>query len=438
MMQEHLLHTHTKTISRNSERSVRGVVVRVLGAPPGSGFRLSQGTCVVGSSSSCDVVITDPTVSRTHLELAVVGDGIAVSDLGSRNGTYYCGQRIEKIVLDPRAVLTLGSARLSIEPDMLLNAEPYVSAAYRGLIGGSPAMRELFSLLAQLEGSPVSVHVTGESGVGKEVVARALHEGSGVNGPLVTINCGAIERSLVASELFGHKRGAFTGAVEARKGAFETANGGTLFLDEIGELPLDVQPVLLRVLESGEVRPVGGDRTEKVSVRVISATHRNLEGAVAEGRFREDLYYRLAVIKVHVPPLRERPDDIELLAREFARTAGVDLTPEALTELRRRAWAGNVRELRNVVQAYAVLRSLPAASSHRDPRTEEALERFIRGIDVTRSYADLKDDLLERFQHVYLAQLIARTCGNQTAAAKLSGLDRTYLGRLLAKYRLTK
>jgi DNA-binding NtrC family response regulator len=171
---------------------------------------------------------------------------------------------------------------------------------------------------------------------------------------------------------------------------------------------------------------------------VISATHRNLEGAVAEGRFREDLYYRLAVIKVHVPPLRERPDDIELLAREFARVAAVDLTPEAIAELRRRAWAGNVRELRNVVQAYAVLRSLPAASSHRDPRTEEALERFIRGIDVTRSYADLKDDLLERFQHVYLAQLIARTCGNQTAAAKLSGLDRTYLGRLLAKYRLMK
>ena len=429
--------TPTKTLSR-SERRKRGVVVRVLGAPPGSGFRLSEGTCVVGSSTSADVVVTDATVSRTHLELAVVDEGVAISDLGSRNGTYYCGQRIEKVVLEPRAVLTIGSARLSIEPDMLLGAEPYVAASYRGMIGGSPAMRELFSVLQQLEGSNVSVHVTGESGVGKDLVARALHEGSSVAGPLVTINCGAVSRELVSSELFGHKRGAFTGAHEARKGAFESANGGTLFLDEIGELPLDVQPMLLRVLESGEVRPVGGDRVEKVNVRVISATHRNLEGAVAEGRFREDLYYRLAVIKVHVPPLRERPDDVELLARDFARTAGVDLTPDAVTELRRRAWAGNVRELRNVVQAYSVFRSLPAATSHRDPRTEEALERFIRGIDVTRSYADLKDDLLERFQHIYLTQLIARTCGNQTAAAKLSGLDRTYLGRLLAKYKLSK
>jgi len=429
----------TKTLAQQSTRRPLGALLRIIGAPDNQVFRLSDDPCVVGSSDTCDIVIHDPAVSRTHLELALVPGGVAVKDLGSRNGTFYLGQRVDRIILEPRATLTVGSTQVVIEPDLSkLRGETFDGEAYRGLLGVSPAMRELFGVLTRLEGTHLSVHVTGESGVGKELVASALHQGSGIQGPLVTLNCGAISRELIASELFGHKRGAFTGAVETRRGAFESANGGTLFLDEIGELPLEVQPMLLRALEVGEVRAVGGDRVEKVSVRVISATHRDLEADVRQGRFREDLYYRLAIIKLQVPPLRERPDDIELLARHFARSAGSELGAEAIVELRRRSWPGNVRELKNAIQVYSVLRSLPAQTSNRDPRTEDVVARFIRCLDVTRSYAELKDELIEHFQSVYLAQLLLRTSGNQTAAAKLSGIDRTYLGRLIAKHGLNK
>src|SRR5262249_27269355 len=233
---------------------------------------------------------------------------------------------------------------------------------YRGMIGASLAMRRLFGALARLEGSLVTVLITGESGVGKELVARALHEGSSVaSGPLVTVNCGAIAPDLVASELFGHRRGAFTGASDARRGAFESADGGTLFLDEIGELPLDVQPMLLRALESGEVRAVGADRSTMVRVRVIAATHRDLRTEVRASRFREDLYYRIAVVELAVPPLRDRIEDVEDLANRFADAAGIGaLAPEVIGRLRARRWPGNVRELRNVVQAFAALGRLPS------------------------------------------------------------------------------
>jgi DNA-binding NtrC family response regulator len=334
------------------------------------------------------------------------------------------------------ASVSIGASRIVIEPDLEdLSRQPFNGDVYRGLVGCSPAMRSMFAMLTRLEGSRVTVHVTGESGVGKELVARAIHDGSGVTGPLVTVNCGAISRELVASELFGHKRGAFTGALESRKGAFESADGGTLFLDEVGELPLDVQPMLLRALETGEVRPVGGDRVGTFSVRVISATHRDLEKEVRRGRFREDLFYRLAVIKLVVPPLRERIEDIEVLARRFASALGVDLPPPALEEIKRRPWPGNARELRNVVQAYSVLLAIPPAAARENTELDAAIGAFV---DVARPYAELKEQLLDRFQHAYLEQLLARVRGNQSAAAKLSGLDRTYLGRLLARYGLAR
>jgi DNA-binding NtrC family response regulator len=393
---------------------------------------------VLGSGPKCDVVIAEPTVSRSHVELGLVPEGVSVRDLGSRNGTFYLGQRVEKMVLGLGGRLQLGGATIAIEADAqgLEQVFPFEGTSYRALVGASAPMQRLFGVLTRLEGSLVTVLIEGESGVGKELVARALHDGSTVaGGPFVAVNCGALPRELVASELFGHKRGAFSGAQDARRGAFEAASGGTLFLDEIGELPLDVQPVLLRALELGEVRAVGEDTPRRVKVRLVTATNRDLEQEVRAGRFRQDLYYRLAVVRLIVPALRERPSDVELLAQSFARELGVGpLPPAVVADLCARGFPGNVRELRNAIQAYAALGALPGGGAR-----FSGLDRALAEIcDVNVPYAVQKDDLTERFTRVYLAALLAHTHGNQTQAARLAGLNRSYLGRLLVKHGLAK
>jgi DNA-binding NtrC family response regulator len=431
----------TRTLVRSGARpDPLAAVVRVVGAKaePAT-FRLTTGVCLVGSAPPCDIVISDPTVSRAHAELYLVPEGVAVRDTGSRNGTFYQGQRIEKIVVSLGTRIELGSAAIAIEADAReLGGElAYEGDSYRGLLGQSARMRRLFALLQRLEGSLATVLVEGESGVGKELVARALHEGSSVAaGPLVTLNCGAIPPDLVASELFGHARGAFTGAVESRSGAFEEADGGTLLLDEIGELPMTLQPALLRALESGEVRPVGGGRARTVKVRIVAATNRDLEEEVARGAFREDLFYRLAVVRLPVPPLRERPDDVELLARAFAKGAGVpELPREVVERLKGRSFPGNARELRNAIQAYAALGALPEPTRSKPGTLRLSLGEFIH---LERPYAEQKEELVELFTGIYLDAVLAKTGGNQTAAARLAGLDRTHLGRLLLKRRPPK
>jgi transcriptional regulator with GAF, ATPase, and Fis domain len=407
-------------------------------AAPAS-FRLTSDKCVLGSAASCDVVISEPGVSRQHVELTLVPEGVSVVDLGSHNGTYYLGHRLERMVLSLGARITIGATEVALDADTesLRGGTLLAEESFRGMVGSSIAMRKLFAMLLRLEGSLVTVLVTGESGVGKELIASALHEGSSVaKGPLVVVNCGAIPRELVGSELFGHKRGAFTGAVDTRKGAFESADGGTIFLDEIGELPLDVQPVLLRALETGDIRPIGGDSSRRVRARVIAATNRDLEAEVRSGRFREDLYYRLAVVRLTVPPLRERPEDIEPIAQQFAAHVGLrEIPAHILEQLKARAWPGNARELRNVVQAYAALGNLPETSGSTSTVLELALGDLV---DVNRPYAEQKDELSERFTRIYLQALVARTGGNQTMAARLAGLDRSYLGRLLVKHGLSK
>ncbi|MBS2013727.1 MAG: sigma 54-dependent Fis family transcriptional regulator [Deltaproteobacteria bacterium] len=430
----------TKTLQRGDAQVQRplGAIVRVLGArstPPE--HRLRDGTCIVGASPSCTIVIADPSVSREHVELGLVPEGVTVRDLKSRNGTFYLEQRVQQMTLTLGSRIRLGPVEVSIDPDTddLYVAPELHEGSYRGMVGSAPAMRRLFGVMSRLEGSLVTVLVTGESGTGKELVARALHEGSSVAaGPFVTVNCGAIPRELVSSELFGHKRGAFTGALEARRGAFESADGGTLFLDEIGELPLDVQPALLRALESGEIRPVGADRSLIVRARVVAATNRDLRAEVAAGRFREDLFYRLAVVELGVPALRERLEDVERIANGFASAAGAPALPAAVVaNLRSRRWPGNVRELRNVVQAFVALGVLPREGP--PAAADGGLSAFV---DATRPYADLKDELLDRFTRLYLEELMKQTGGNQSAAARVSGLDRSWLWRLLVKYGMTK
>jgi len=297
-------------------------------------------------------------------------------------------------------------------------------------------MRELFEQLSRLECSKVNLLVSGESGTGKELIARAVHEHSLVNaGPFVALNCGALDRELARSELFGHERGAFTGAVRTRRGAFEAANGGTLFLDEVGELPCEVQPLLLRALEQRKITPVGSHEERPVDVRLITATNRDLAALVRAGSFREDLYYRIHVVHVLVPPLRERLGDVAMLARDFARRLGVsELPEEALDALDQHHWPGNVRELRNAVEAYVALGTVPRSVLSGEIANDGTLESFI---DPRRPYAEQKNELLQRFTRVYLERLLRQAGGNQSEAARVSGLERSYLGKLIDKLRLS-
>jgi two-component system response regulator GlrR len=414
------------------------VILRPAGPATPSELRLEKGKCVVGSGSRASLVIDAPTVSRAHAELTLVPEGVEVRDLGSRNGTFYMGQRIHSAVLAPGTRILLGSTPLSIELDaehLVDTGSPLRASSFRGMIGSSPAMLSLFTMLSRLDGSLVPCLVRGESGVGKELVARAIHEGSRVSdGPFVPVNCGAVARDLVASALFGHRRGAFTGAVEARRGAFVAADGGTLLLDEIGELPLDVQPALLRALETGEITPVGEDSPRKVRVRVVAATHRDLASRAREGTFRQDLYYRLAVVTLEVQPLRDRPEDVPALARLFAREEGVsDLDDDLVDELSRRSFPGNVRELRNAVLAYVALGTLGSAAVSADTLQEDAAAIASLPPRFDIAYLAQRDALVEAFTRKYVAALLERTRGNQSEAARVAGLDRTYFGRLLAK-----
>jgi len=303
---------------------------------------------------------------------------------------------------------------------------------YGELRGTSSCMRELFSQLRRLEGSRVNLLVCGESGTGKELIARGVHENSPVReGPFIAVNCGALDRQLARSELFGHQRGAFTGAIRAQVGAFEAAEGGTLFLDEVGELPIDVQPVLLRALELRRITPVGSSEERALDVRLICATNRNLATAVQNGSFREDLYYRIAVVQVTAPPLRQRSEDVSVLAGHFARRLGVQALPvHVLDDLAGRDWPGNVRELRNAVEAYTALGVVPSASLPAQREIDVAMEGFV---DPTKPYAAQRNEVLQRFTRVYLERLLRRTRGNQSEAARISGLERSYLGRLMDK-----
>jgi DNA-binding NtrC family response regulator len=401
-----------------------------------SQVRLDEGTCLVGSGSASNLLLDDPTVSRAHAEFSLVPEGVHVRDLGSRNGTFYQGQRLTSAILSPGTRILLGGAPLSIELDEahLAHAASLGGSLFRGMSGASAVMLRLFTTISRLDGSLVSVLVRGETGVGKELVARAIHEGSRVStGPFVPVNCAMLSRELVASTLFGHARGAFTGAVSARQGAFLSAHEGTLFLDEVSELPLDAQASLLRALETGEILPLGQDRARSVRVRVLAATNRDLVECVRAGVFREDLYFRLAVVTVVVPPLRERREDIPDLARSFARQEGAsDLDDEVIAELKLRDFPGNVRELRNAVLAYLALGQLNLAPATREAADESRTPR----LDVP--YLTQRDALVEAFTREYLIKLLEHAKGNQVQAARLAGLDRTYLGRMVSKLGLSR
>ncbi len=400
-------------------------------------FRLSPGENIIGAGSESDLIVTDKAVSRSHLSVTLVPEGVLVRDLGSRNGSYYLGQKIGEVTLGLGCVVTIGETDLHFAVDQkdFEGTQGREADQYGALVGRSAPMRHLFTLMKRLEGSLVSVLIEGESGTGKELIARALHDHSAVRGgPFVALNCGALDRALVRSELFGHKKGAFTGAQAENEGAFAEAHGGTLFLDEIGELPLDIQPVLLRVLETGSYTRVGESKPRPVQVRIIAATHRSLREDVEEGLFRADLFYRLMVVTLHAPSLRQRPEDIPILAATIARNEGLGTLSESLvSQLSKRMFPGNVRELKHALLAYRAVGELPLGEVRKGDPLREALEAFL---DPSHGYAEQKEALIDRMTEIYLAQLIESTDGNRSEAARIAGLQRGYLRRLLEKYGL--
>jgi two-component system response regulator GlrR len=408
------------------------------GAGPRSDLVSSRDRVVIGRSPQADLVIEDESVSRIHCEIASEESGLVLRDLGSRQGTWIGGIRIREVILTGETHIRVGDAEVSFHIVSGVDVRPLHAEPYFGdLIGQSAVMRIAFARLARLAGRDTTVLLEGESGTGKELAARAIHDASTRRtGPFVVVDCGAISPTLVEAELFGHERGAYTGASHARDGAFVRADHGTIFLDEVGELSLDLQPRLLGVLERREVKPIGAAQPSSVDVRVIAAVNRDLRLLVNEGRFREDLYYRLAVACVRLPPLRERSGDIPLLVDQFqeqhSSNDGNQYIIEAtvVQQLALRHWSGNVRELRNVIEQIVALGvgELPSAETDSD----------FPPADADSPFKLAKAQLVERFERDYLASVLARHGGNITAAALASRLDRVHFLRLLDRHGLRK
>ncbi|MBA3542319.1 MAG: sigma 54-interacting transcriptional regulator, partial [Deltaproteobacteria bacterium] len=303
----------------------RAAQLRVVDGPDrGLEIDLPPIGVVIGSERSCDVVLTDTFVSRRHCSIAPTAAGFAITDLGSRNGTVIDGVAVGKVVAPPGVALRIGKTLVQLIPaDEAVDIPPSTSDRFGGLYGASIVMRQVFAILERASKSAAPVLFLGESGTGKELMARGVHDASPrKDGPFVVFDCGASSETLIESDLFGHVKGAFTGASSDRQGAFAAAHGGTLVLDEIGDLPVTLQPKLLRMLEAGEVVALGGRKPERYDVRIVAATHRDVFGEVARGGFRGDLYYRLAVVEIHVPPLRQRTGDLAVLIAMMLERAG--------------------------------------------------------------------------------------------------------------------
>jgi transcriptional regulator with PAS, ATPase and Fis domain len=419
---------------------VHAAAIEITAGPDAGGHaRIAKPLFVIGSGASADLRVTDDTVSREHIRLQLTPSGLVLRDEGSTNGTWMGGIRIRDITITSGAQITIGATQLTI----LIEASTIelalsLRAQFGQAIGCSAAMRHLFATLERAAQSDVTVLVEGESGVGKELIAHGIHVCSPrAHGPFIAVDCGAIPPTLIESELFGHERGAFTGADRAREGVFEQANGGTLFLDEIGELPLDLQPKLLRAIEARQIRPVGGRGAKNVDVRIVAATNRNLADASAKNEFRRDLYYRLAVVRATVPPLRDRRDDILPLAQAFlSRAPGFEhkeLPPDLAMMLESYAWPGNVRELRNVIERYTVLGANPAGlfdgsiTGGTSSLGGESLAHL--------PYHEARRVALDRFERTYLPALLERAGNNVSRAAVAAQIGRGSLHRMLHRVR---
>ena len=430
----------------------------------------------IGSMDDNDIVLSDDTVSRYHCRIIQDDTSYILIDNTSTNGTFINKVRVREAFLKPGCTIGVGQSQLRFNArEEEVQIVPSRADRCGGLIGGNPKMREIYSIIEKIAPTATTVVIDGETGTGKEVVAQAIHSLSPRSrNELVVFDCGAVPPKLIESELFGHEKGSFTGAVMSREGLFEMADGGTLFLDELGELPLDLQPKLLRALEQREVRRVGGAKSQKVDVRIIAATNRNLEDEVRAGRFRQDLFYRLSVVRLHLPSLHARADDIPVLVQHFLDTGAYNRNPngtqrvraiskDAMTALQTYPWPGNVRELVNVVEravsfcergtidasdlpdyirtakaapkdaAAPTIRrasSVPAAASlaAQPPPTPEEL------LAVGITFKDAKERWVTTFERDYILQMLRRNNGNISHAARHADIDRKYFRKLMKKY----
>jgi DNA-binding NtrC family response regulator len=429
--------TSTHVLERSFALALRAAAVVVVEGPDrGARLALGSGTARIGTAGGNHLRLTDPTVSRLHAELQLRRDGIRLTDSASKNGTFVDGTRVRDADVATGSTIRIGATVLRIEAGEESIEVPLSPRDHLGeMLGASVEMRRLYAIIERVAPTDATVLVMGETGSGKELVARQLHELSRrAAAPFVAVDAGAIAPNVIESELFGHVRGAFSGAIGDRRGLFEEADGGTLLLDEIGELPISLQAKLLRVLETHEVRRVGGNTSKRVDVRVVAATNRSLGESVNEGSFREELYHRLAVVEIRVPPLRARREDIPMLAQHFFEGFGASepVPPDLLSALHTRSWSGNVRELRNFIQRYVTLRgsSGPSAPSGAAPALASGLEPLV---PVHLPLKQARDAWMEQFESVYARTLLRRTKGNVTHAAEMAGVNRRFFQRLMAR-----
>lgn len=447
----------TSAISTANRRRIhirRARLACLNGKEQGNSWLMEREVIHIGSLDTGDVVLTDSTVSRRHAEISRTPDGFILRDLGSTNGTFVGPVRVKEVFLAPDTHFRVGRSELVFTPiDEVIEVEPSQAERFEGLVGQSVVMRELFNILERIAPTDLTVLISGETGTGKELASRAVHERSRRKGKaFVVFDCGAAPANLIESELFGHERGAYTGAVESRAGVFEQADGGTIFLDEIGELPKALQPKLLRVLEQREVRRLGASKSKAIDVRVVVATNRDLRLEIEAGRFRADLFYRLAVVELKLPPLRERMSDLLLLEEHLLTHAphnpGVQyISTEVEAIFQSYHWPGNVRELKNVIE-----RALPFCDG---PEVRiSALPDALRGAtkhplaiptkviapnhDASVSFKDAKDSIIDAFERQYLVDLLEQHGGNVSRAARTADMDRKSITRLMKKHEITR
>ncbi len=435
---------HTMTVTTHGRTRLEHPSLELcVASPRGTTKRatLGLGELVIGSGEGDGVVVSDdPRVSRRHCSLELTEAGLLLRDLGSKNGTFIGATRVLSAYVNPDVEVTIGETSLRVQvvgQPAVVALSPY--ARFGEALGGTLIMRALFALLETAAKSNETIVLLGESGTGKELLARGIHAASDRrDGPFVVVDCGAIPSNLIESELFGHAKGAFTGAATAREGLLAQANGGVLFLDEIGELPLELQPTLLRALEARQFRPVGSNAWQPFDARVVAATHRDLRQLVRQKLFREDLYFRLAVVEARVPPLRERRDDIELITERMlaARTPAKstsDLPAGALEMLRAHDWPGNVRELRN-----AVLRLVLFPSLGREALGDvgPASSGGERGASLDLPLRAAREQVVEDFELRYLTAQLERHGGNITQSAAAMGVSRQFVHRMMERYGL--
>ncbi|MGZ3446936.1 MAG: sigma 54-interacting transcriptional regulator [Myxococcaceae bacterium] len=437
--------TATYGVSRpNLVPDVRRFRLRVVDGPgAGQTFESTGERTSIGSHPLNDVLLDERTVSRFHCELVVDEKGVWARDLGSRNGTDLDGVLIKEAAVKNGSLLKLGRMQLRFEfsgekTKLQLSEQP----RFGSLVGSSVAARMSFALMERAAASDVTVLLEGETGTGKSQAAESIHRQSARRDhAFLVVDCGALPPNLLESELFGHEKGAFTGAVTRRVGVFEEARGGTVFLDEVGELPLELQPKLLRVLESRDIRRLGTNVHTPVDVRIVTATNRDLRAEVNAGRFRSDLYFRLAVVKIPLPPLRQRSDDIPAIVEKLLSGLGSDarvkatlLDPAFVVQLQRAAWPGNIRELRNHLERCVVLQeTLLPGEGEESGRPEEGGPSVI---DPRVPYPEARRRALDTFERQYVEALLQLHGGKVTQAAASADIDRVHLYRLIKRHRV--